>query len=178
VFRRWFFSASHLPQVTCRAFSIPAPSLGFSPSESVLAVSRTPLGSPCPSFRWSVRIHSVVVAFDGAIAPDADLHAPAETSSAFASTASLAASGSAPFSPPLLAVAAAWGAGEVTPASPAQVEKRWLWRPWHCCPDTAARPLARGLDPSRSGFRLDEAKTCVFTEHWLSPRLSGSVDCT
>lgn len=49
--------------VTCRAFSIPAPSLGFSPSESVLPVSRTPFGSPCPSFCWSVRTCPVTFGF-------------------------------------------------------------------------------------------------------------------
>jgi hypothetical protein len=40
------------PPATCRACSIPAASLGFSPSESVRVLSRTPLGSPCPSFPW------------------------------------------------------------------------------------------------------------------------------
>lgn len=38
--------------VTCRTFCIPAPSMGFAPSESVLSASRTPFGSPCPSFLW------------------------------------------------------------------------------------------------------------------------------
>lgn len=44
--------------VTCQAFSILAPSLGFAPSESVLAVSRTPLGLPCPSFPLLSRLGS------------------------------------------------------------------------------------------------------------------------
>lgn len=44
------FARSAPTAVSCRAFSIPAPFVGFAPSEFVLAVSRTPSGSPCPSF--------------------------------------------------------------------------------------------------------------------------------
>ncbi len=42
--------------VTCQVFSTLAPFMGFAPAESVLAVSRTPFGSPCPSFCCSVRL--------------------------------------------------------------------------------------------------------------------------
>jgi len=37
---------------TCRACFIPAASMGFSLQRSVHVASRTPLGSPCPSFPW------------------------------------------------------------------------------------------------------------------------------
>jgi hypothetical protein len=37
---------------TCRACFIPVASMGFSLQRSVHVTSRTPLGSPCPSFPW------------------------------------------------------------------------------------------------------------------------------
>lgn len=45
-----FFKCFAPTAVTCRAFSIPAPSLGFCPSELVLAMSRTPFRLAVPFF--------------------------------------------------------------------------------------------------------------------------------
>lgn len=110
--------------VTCRAFSIPAPSLGFAPSESVLAVSRTPLGSPCPSFPSSLRLGIKASPPFLLFASGVALYARLETSSFRASTASLAAPGSASFTCASLHTLPTWSAREVTPALPAQFEKR------------------------------------------------------
>jgi len=83
--------------VTCRSFSIPAPSLGFTPSESVLAVSRTPLGLPCPSFPSSLRLGIKASPLFLLFASDVALYVRLETSSFRASTASLAVPGSASY---------------------------------------------------------------------------------
>jgi len=110
--------------VTCRAFSIPAPSLGFAPSESVLAVSRTPLGLPCPSFPSSLRLGIKASPPFLLFASGVALYARPETSSFHVSTASLAAPGSASSASASLQTLSIGSAGDVTPTLPAQFEKR------------------------------------------------------
>jgi hypothetical protein len=50
--RPGFFRPLRASCSTCRACFIPAAPLGFSLQRSVRIASRTPLGSPCPSFPW------------------------------------------------------------------------------------------------------------------------------
>jgi hypothetical protein len=50
--RHGFFRPPRASCATCRVCFIPAAPLGFSLQRSVRIASRTPLGSPCPSFLW------------------------------------------------------------------------------------------------------------------------------
>jgi len=154
--------------VTCRSFSIPAPSLGFSPSESVLAVSRTPLGLPCPSFPSSLRLGIKASPLFLLFASDVALYPRPETSSFRASTASLAASGSASSASASLQILSIGSAGDVTPTLPAQFEKRrYRYRSAH---RLNLRPCAW---PSSTGRELvptphQYEKTFSVTPHGLT----------